>query len=342
MPEEIRNNWLNNIFNENFDIPAHSIVNEWIIRGVNSLNISEQERNDCYNYYYSNRDDIISSVLEKYERNNNWQALSIEYVKERVRMWLPPIWSHNWNYLFLWKAPWKETLRYANLWNLYFLKKWNIFWRAMAYVYNNDQCPWIIDEMIKRIDNNNALLLSTLQYNFLENHKICLWDRVHIFYSNSASDKDRIALLYSWIWEILIQRLITPQNDTINIILLWKDLPENQTIFSVDFIDWYKEGNRWYFWLKNEFREKLRTAFRIIYWIDIIINNIRISAGEFKNYGFNFELNVTFNGNEYNKKVFVFLWSDTSWWSRYVSNDIADFVNGQNNAFRRGRFMTAE
>ena len=54
MPEEIRNNWLNNIFNENFDIPAHSIVNEWIIRGVNSLNISEQERNDCYNYYYSN------------------------------------------------------------------------------------------------------------------------------------------------------------------------------------------------------------------------------------------------------------------------------------------------
>jgi hypothetical protein len=36
------------------------------------------------------------------------------------------------------------------------------------------------------------------------------------------------------------------------------------------------------------------------------------------------------------------LWSYTSWWSRYVSNDIADFVNGQNNAFRRGRFMTAE
>jgi hypothetical protein len=34
---------------------------------------------------------------------------------------------------------------------------------------------------------------------------------------------------------------------------------------------------------------------------------MRISAGEFKNYGFNFELNVTFNGNEYNKKVFVFL-----------------------------------
>lgn len=316
MPEEIRNNWLNNIFNVNELNDIHfwrqnrnreviNKIHEWIILKINNLfdhgRITPNERAIYYEEYYNNIQNILKNICRiviKQRQNINGMENIRDTVRERIDVGISMIWANDWNFLFLGKFPWTTTLENQGFWNLYFLRKWNWFWDLLNYLYNDE----IRETIINNISDKNYAGLWKNEDMFLSNHKIALRDRVHLCYSfdHSALDDRRCAIIYSKVWEKLLQRLQENQDMELNIILWWRKIPKRNTMYYVDFL---KCDDR-IISLNDDFIHLLEQNLQWEFEIEVgdtSIDNFKRNAFEF-----------SIMHNNYSKKIRVFLWYESS------------------------------